>query len=137
FWVRVSFRVLRDREGKIDAARTTLIDITDRKRAEVALVRSAEVYRALYDKAPIAYITIGVDARIQNLNEQTLRVFGFTREQSVGREFTDFLAPDAREKGLDLFRRALGGETIDDEEVEVVRMDGSPVWIRVSARPVV
>ncbi len=56
---------------------------------------------------------------IRSLNRQTLKVFGFTREQSIGHDFLEFLPAVARRQGADLFQRALGGSsTIDDEEVE-------------------
>ncbi|HSD11894.1 MAG TPA: PAS domain S-box protein, partial [Candidatus Binatia bacterium] len=93
-------------------------------------------FRSLYEEAPVAYITIGIDGRIRSLNEQTLRLFRFTREQSIGHDFLEFLTPGAREHGANLFRRALRGNAIDDEEVEALHADGSTFWIRVSARPV-
>ena len=136
FWVRVSFRVLRDAEGRIEAARTALVDITERKRAEVILVEHAALYRDLYEEAPVAYITIGTDGRVLNLNHQTSRIFGFSREQSIGRDFQQFLPEAARPRGLELLQGALAGATIDEEEIEAVRADGSTFWIRVSARPV-
>ena len=107
------------------------LHIDERRRANEAR------FRDLYEEAPVSYITIGLDGRIQSLNERTLSIFGFTREESLGREFTQFLPPSAFERGMELFRRALGGEAIDEEEVEALRRDGSRFWIRVSARAVV
>jgi formate hydrogenlyase transcriptional activator len=108
----------------------------ERKRNEQTLRASEVLFRDLYEAAPVAYITIGVDGRIRNLNERTLRVFGYTREQSIGRSFFDFLPDPSRQRAGDLFRRALGGEDIDEEEVEAERAGGMRFWIRVSARAV-
>ena len=105
--------------------------IDERRRANEAL------YRDLYEEAPVAYITIGFDARIRSLNEQTLRIFGFTREESIGRDFTEFLPASAHPIAMALFARALAGDAIDDEEVEALRKDGSQFWLGVSARSVV
>ncbi len=106
----------------------------DRLALETRLRESEAHFRDLYDHAPVAYITIGTDARIRNLNEQTLKVFGYTRDQSIGREFLDFLPPAAHARGVELFQRALAGEPIEDEEIEATRADGRSFWMRVSAR---
>jgi formate hydrogenlyase transcriptional activator len=108
----------------------------ERVRAETRLRDNESRFRDLYEDAPIAYITIGIDGRVRSLNSQTLKVFGFTREQSIGHDFLEFLPAVARRQGAELFQRALGGSMIDDEEVEALRADGSTFWIRVSARPV-
>ncbi|MGH7818849.1 MAG: PAS domain S-box protein, partial [Candidatus Binatia bacterium] len=108
----------------------------ERSRAEAQQRESAQRFRDLYEEAPVAYITIGLDTRILSLNEQTLRIFGYTREQSIGHEFLEFLPETAHARGLELFQRAFGGEAIDDEEVEAARADGEAFWMRVSARPV-
>src|SRR5207302_8399901 len=113
-----------DAEGRVETARTALVDITERKRAEVILVEHAALYRDLYEEAPVAYITIGIDRRVQNLNRQTLRIFGYSREQSIGRDFQQFLPAAARPRGLELFQRALAGRTLNDEEIEAAREDG-------------
>jgi formate hydrogenlyase transcriptional activator len=109
----------------------------ERGRIEKRLRDNEARFRTLYEEAPVAYITIGTDGRVRSLNEQTLRLFHFAREQSIGRPFLDFLPPAARERGASLFRHVLDGHAIDDEEVEALRAGGSTFWIRVSARPVI
>jgi formate hydrogenlyase transcriptional activator len=108
----------------------------ERERIDRRLRDNEARFRGLYEEAPVAYITIGTDGRIRSLNEPTLKLFRLSREQSIGHDFLEFLPPAAREDGASLFRRALGGSAIDDEEVEALRADGSTFWIRVSSRPV-
>jgi formate hydrogenlyase transcriptional activator len=106
----------------------------ERQKAREALAAAEAHYRDLYVRAPVAYITISTDGTIQNLNEQNLKVFGYTREQSIGRAFLDFVPPHAHARAGELFQRALAGADIDEEEVEAIRADGTTFWMRLSAR---
>ena len=138
FWVRVSFRVLHDAEGRIEAARTALVDITERKRAEVILVEHAALYRDLYDEAPVAYWYATSEAKIDRANRSMVEMFGYPREQILGRRLHDFAADTAHGKpvALSMRHRFLAGEEIRGQELECRRADGTPLWIRVSVNPV-
>ena len=66
-------------------------DIVQRKRAEEALRESEERFRNVHDTAPLAFVVWDIDTRVTEWNKKAEEVFGWTREEVVGRNFFDFL----------------------------------------------
>ncbi|HET7461780.1 MAG TPA: PAS domain S-box protein [Longimicrobium sp.] len=104
------------------AALGTAFDITARKRAEEALQRQALTFANLYD----AVIISDRDGHITDWNPAAERIYGFSRDEVLGRTAVDlWLHPD---EAADLNRRIV--EALDTEgrwqgEVRFVRKDGS------------
>jgi len=114
-------------------------DITERKRAEAALRASEAQYRAIFVASADALILWNSQYRRVDVNPAYERMFGFRRDEVVGRGWEhagdgdgdgDAYAHPRRE----LVRRALAGEDCRDELV-ALRKDGSTIQIEVSATP--
>ncbi len=60
---------------------------------EEALRRSEERYRNVYDTAPLAFVIWDRDCRITGWNNSAERMFGWSREEVIGRNFFEFLIP--------------------------------------------
>jgi diguanylate cyclase (GGDEF)-like protein/PAS domain S-box-containing protein len=98
----------------------TAFDITARKRAEEALQRQALTFANLYD----AVIISDTEGRIVDWNPAAERIYGFGRDEVLGRTVDLWLHP---EEAGDLNRRIL--EALETEErwqgeVRFVRKDG-------------
>lgn len=63
----------------------TFTDITERRRAELALKASEGRIRAILDHAADAIVTIGPDGTVQSINPATQRIFGYTEHEIIGR----------------------------------------------------
>ena len=64
---------------------STLIDITDRKRALEDLAESEARFRAVFDQGPVAIsLTRLADDRFVEVNDAALRTFGYARDEVVG-----------------------------------------------------
>jgi PAS domain S-box-containing protein len=81
------------RGATVDGARTLISvvrDVTDRKRAERALRESEEKYAAIHEHAPFAIaLTKLSDGTLVEVNDAWVRMFGYTREETVGRKAAD------------------------------------------------
>jgi PAS domain S-box-containing protein len=110
----------------------------ERLRAEAALREREERYRDLYDEAPVAYLSLGTDARIRQANRQAGELFGSPLDQLLGRVVFDLLAdtPDGKPKARAIFARFLSGQETLNEELEWRRPDGTALWTRASVRPI-
>jgi PAS domain S-box-containing protein len=96
-------------------------DITELKAAIETLRSREEQYRAIFEAASDGFVLWDASLRVVDVNPAALRLYGFTREQVIGRAYSSDLPPDYVHERLALVRRALAGETV---QVETVALRG-------------
>jgi PAS domain S-box-containing protein len=127
-WVCIRARVIDD------FLVVTFIDLTERKAVEDQVSARESRYRDLYENSPVAYFSVGPDARIRRCNRQAAKMLGFTVEQVEGRPVFELYAdtPHGKAKASQVFRRFLAGEPVADEELQMMTADGTLIWISLS-----
>lgn len=107
---------------------------TQLSREQAALRQSEAKFRDLYENAPCAYFSIGVDGRIIRCNKLAGELLGWAVEDLVGRPVLDLYAdtPCGKEKAASILERFRYGEAVQDEELRMQKADGTPVWISLS-----
>ncbi len=98
-------------------------------------VRESEKrFRDLYENAPNAYFCIGVDGLIGKCNRRAGELLGYAVEELEGRPVMTLYADTAhgKEKATQVLQRFQAGETVRDEELEMKKADGNPVWISLT-----
>ena len=97
-WVRERAKVEFGKDGNAIEGLGTVQDITERKRAEEALQRSADEIRDLYEHAPCGYHSVDKDGVFVRINDTELSWLGYTREEMIGKmKFSDLLTPESLE----------------------------------------
>lgn len=109
------------------------IDITDRERAEQALIQSERKYRELVENANSIILRWTPDGIITYLNEFGLTFFGYSEEEIEGRRVTGTIVPATESTGRALFPlisdiRANPKE-FEHNINENMRRNGERVWI--------
>ncbi len=108
-------------------------DITSRREAEDALLRSEERFRAVYINAANGIGTRAIDGTPKDLNQAFLDMVGYTMEEI--RELKPGVLFDTKYEEIEqrLIERALQGEDIPPYEKEYIRKDGTKVLTEVRA----
>ncbi len=86
-------------------------EINERKRAEAALRASEERYRTVYNTAPLAFVLWDREGGIVDWNRHAEQVFGYQRDETLGRRFVDLVVPEGKREGAEKrMRELLAGE---------------------------
>lgn len=107
-------------------------DITDIKRAEVALVESERKYRTLVEQAADAIFVANGKGELIEINDAGLNTLGYTREQLIGQKFEFVVADDLTQHPI-AYAELLAGRTVRSERL-FKRRDGTLIVVDIIAR---
>lgn len=93
FWALLTVSTLNDAAGKPAGFSILVRDITERKQAETVLQSSEERYRTLFERAPIGIVYADERSTYLDANECICNMLGYTREEFIGKNATDIVAP--------------------------------------------
>jgi two-component system, LuxR family, sensor kinase FixL len=127
-WASTLVNALYSGTGMLKGFARITRDITERKMAEVALVTSETLLRAVVDGSPDAIIAIGPSGIIQSINKNGVSMFGYERQELVGRNINIVLPEHFQDLHRDMQEYLETGERqiIDvSREVEGLRKDGT------------
>ena len=84
-------------------------DVTDRKRAETALLKSEEAYRNIYDNAMVGIFQSSPEGKYLRVNRALATIHGFSSPEEMVRMVTDigkqlYVDPENRERYMKLLQ---------------------------------
>ena len=130
--------LLQDASGQPSSIRTTLVDVTDRRRYERELLlarRRAEQLAAVVNASGDAIMLTTPDGTIRTWNRGAERLFGWPADHAVGRTERSLLVPPDR---LEEYDTTLGQlQSGREMRLETVRVDraGRRLVVSITATP--
>lgn len=137
-WISENARVVKNEDGGVRYYEGTVMDITQRRAMQTALERQNALFGQLFDNSPLAIVLVDVEGIIVDVNSGFETLFGYTREEVLGRDNRLFIVPEDQLSEVNNVRqRVLDGEIIQRESVRrtsrgdlvPVNILGSPVRI--------
>ncbi len=103
----------------------SMVDLTERRRMELEVRRQREHFRALFANSPEGIVSADLKGAVIDVNPAFERLFGYRREDVVGRKTDDLIVPKGLEKeAREATRRTLRG-SVSILETMRRRADGS------------
>jgi len=114
-------RVLAEHAGELEAANK-------------ALAASQHRLELQYDNAPDMLLSIDLEnQRIVRCNATLAANLGYTKEELIGMSRSELYAPDCSEQAAEAFRKFLADGRVDDIELQVLKKNGHPIDVSLSA----
>jgi two-component system CheB/CheR fusion protein len=122
---------LYDNSGALIGAVNMLVDISDRKRAELDAQRLASIVESSDD----AIISKGIDGIITSWNRGAEWLFGYTADEVIGKPVTILIPEDRMNEEPEILDRIRRGERISHYDTVRRRKDGSLIDISLTVSP--
>ena len=84
FWANVVFNAVRDSHGELLGFVKVARDVSERRKAEDALLQRQQMFEGLFENSPDAIILVNQAGRIVRVNAQVDALFGYTRDELEG-----------------------------------------------------
>ncbi|MCX6175343.1 MAG: PAS domain S-box protein [Ignavibacteriales bacterium] len=135
--LKVTETPLYDDKGRVFAIEGIARDITERKRAEEALLSSEARYRNLYEHVPVMNFTIDLSGKTISVNRFGAAELGYTVEELVGKSVLDIFYDEDKPIVLKQVETCLQNpDKIYDWELRKVHKNGQILWVHEVARVV-
>ena len=114
-----------------------LVDITERKLAEKALLESQNHFKDFAEMLPEVVFETDENLKLTFVNKKTYEITGYTEQDFInGLSGFDMIAPEERRKAKENLTKRLRGERIETVEYVGLRKNGSTYPILLNISPI-
>lgn len=115
----------------------TIQDITDRRRAEEAVLQSEARFRDLFENANDLIYTHDLDGNFTSLNNAGEIITGYSRDEALRMNIAEVVAPEFLKDAQTMTNRKIADQRPTSFETEIIAKDGRRVILDLSTRLIV
>lgn len=123
-----------DDQGNVIGGVAVTVDISERKRVELALRESEERLRLFIEHAPTALAMFDRDMRYLAVSRRWIQDYHVGEKSLIGQSYYDVF-PGNPDRWKEALQKGLIGEIVEADEDTFERADGSIKWLRWEIRP--
>jgi PAS domain S-box-containing protein len=106
----------------------TVIDVTNRKLAEIELFESRERFQKIVSQASTGVVQSDTDGRITLVNQRYCDMLGYAEGDLLGKSVFDVTPPDSMQGTINALNKVIDGQSGVVIEKQYRRKDGSLMW---------
>ena len=122
---------LRDASGRVTGAINVLVNVGDRKEAEILAARMAAIVTSSDD----AIISKTLGGIVTSWNAGAARIFGYEADEMIGQHITRLIPAELQDEENVIISKLRAGERIDHYETVRVAKDGRRLDISITVSP--
>jgi PAS domain S-box-containing protein len=108
--------------------------LSEREKAEAALMESQERYRELVENANDIVYTLSLDGEMTSVNKAAERITEYSRDELVGMKIYQILSQESGNTGMQMLEKKLAGQPRTNYEVDLISKSGNIVTLEISSR---
>jgi len=133
-WLGQSVDLDISEDGKVEFI-SLARDITDRKRAERALIMNEDKFRSIIENMELGLLEVNREGYIIKAYPKFCALTGFNPDELEGKKADDILLDSDSAKLMRLKHNERNEGRADVYETQIKRKDGSKVWVLISGAP--
>ena len=106
------------------------------QRAHTEMEESLDRYTAIYDFAPVGYLTLTLKGLITEINATAIALFGLERNRLLYRHFATFVAAEDDSRWRHFFSDAVNSNGRQSTQLKLRREDGTAFFVQLDCRRV-
>ncbi len=140
-WLEIHAVPMKNEQGDIISMLGVSRDITDRKNAEENLRYSEEKNRLIMNAALDAIVSIDLDGNVIFWNAQAEKIFGWSREEVMGKKVSEYIIPEhyrtMHDNGMNHYLNTGEAKMFNNiVELEAVNKNGKIFPIELTVLPI-
>lgn len=137
-WLASSVWIGRDEDGVVTNVEGVALDITDRKKMEMALAESEQRFREMADALPQPIFECDLQGNVTFANQTAFTLYGYEREDlEKGVSIFQVFAYEDRENMMKNFQKSLNEDRVFTYEYTGLKKEGTTFHLIVYSRPII
>jgi len=135
YWVEITIKPIHDEKGNIIKYFSIQTDITERKKADLALEESVQKYQMLTEISPVGIFRTEPDGYTTYVNPRWCEISGMKAEDALGDGWLRAVNPEDQKILMKGWRNATKRRSESSAEYRFIRPNGEIRWVLGNATP--